>query len=121
MIQCRSNADCPQKSTGYLINSECDLEESWSRGQVCIAYSNQDCLEIHNPEECDIAIAKEEEEKVFNAKQCANLRECEASCRSAICLMDCGNASTCLPQKPVYAAPLVYIPEDQDEENLQDL
>merc|ERR1712025_1120684 len=81
----------------------------WSSGDVCVAFSNQDCLEIHTHEECQHVSRQKEEERIRNIEECKALSLCERHCTVRSCLASCQQTFTCLPQKPIFAAPLVIL------------
>merc|ERR1712025_1364901 len=81
----------------------------WSSGDVCVAFSNQDCLEIHTHEECQHVSRQKEEERIRNIEECKALSLCERDCTVRSCLASCQQTFTCLPQKPIFAAPLVIL------------
>jgi len=108
-IMCTEDSDCPQKTQGFLIDSMCDLKGEWSSGDVCVAFSNQDCLEIHSHEECQFVTRQKEVERRMNTEECKGLSLCERHCTVRSCLAACQQKFVCLPPKPVFAAPLVIL------------
>merc|ERR1711994_1120518 len=87
----------------------CDLKGEWSSGDVCVAFSNQDCLEIHSHEECQFVTRQKEVERRMNTEECKGLSLCERYCTVRSCLAACQQKFVCLPPKPVFAAPLVIL------------
>merc|ERR1712029_1076054 len=108
-IVCTDDSHCPQKTQGFLIDSMCDLKGEWSSGDVCVAFSNQDCLEIHSHEECQFVTRQKEVERRMNTEECKGLSLCERHCSVRSCLAACQQKFVCLPPKPVFAAPLVIL------------